>query len=431
MKSLQLWQGPNGIDLPLAIKEPSEIVPFATYLTPVQQNRIVSAFNGGAFDMAAEYAWKKAMVKLKDTIGTLGMTFIGEMINRPDVDEYSPIDSVLTDYSTIQLAEQLGVIGKTAALKLRQANELITHYFSKDATEELDYVEAFDIVKTSVKYILGEQDISIALEFSKFRDRLLAETMSRHDTQMDQVINSPVFYLRTVITILITAIKTEIGARLENALGNLNTMLPYIWDKLGENDKWNIGSTYRDVTAAGNATAISGVKTALSKVGGFDYVPENLRSNTFIKAAKQLVDTHFAFNNFYNEPIAVRKLATLGKTIPAPALMDCIQAYLVVLLGNHYGRSNAAVPVAESELAKITQDRWERYFEKGIANDDIILDKLKSPSMVAHFSNFLNQYLLNSFINLPIKAQKLYTSIVENRPNIAKRISEEMIDQIK
>jgi len=431
MKALQLWQGPNGIEIPPAIKEPAEIVPFATYLTPVQQTRIVNAFNGGAFDMAAEYAWKKAMVKLKDTIGTLGMTFIGEMLNRPDIDEYSPIDSILTDYSTIQLAEQLGVIGKTAALKLKQANELITHYFSKDATEELDFVEAFDIVKTSVKYILGEQDISIALKFSNFRDRLLAETMSLHDSQMDQVINSPVFYLRTVITILITAIKTEIGAKLENALGNLNTMLPHIWQKLGENDKWNIGSTYRDVTAAGNSTAISGVKTALSKVGGFDYVPENLRSNTFIKAAKQLVDTHFAFNNFYNEPIAVRKLATLGKTIPAPALMDCIQAYLVVILGNNWGRSDAAVPIAETELAKITADRWLKYFEKGIANDDIILEKLKIAEKVTFLSNFLIKYELNDFIDLPHKVQQLYNSILNKKAATTKRISEEFLNEIK
>lgn len=431
MKSLQLWQGPDGIELPLAIKDPAEIIPFATYLTEVQQRRIVSAFEGGAYDMAAEYAWKKAIVKLKDTIGTLGMTFIGEMLNRPDIDEYTSIDTVLTDYSTIQLAEQLGVIGKTAALKLRQANELITHYFSKDATEELDYVAAFDIVRTSVKYILGEQDISIALEFSKFRDRLLTETMPVHDSQLDQVINSPVFYLRTVITILITSIKTDIGAKLENALGNLNTMLPHIWEKLGENDKWNIGSTYRDVTASGNATAISGVKTALSKVSGFDYVPENLRSNTFIKAAKQLIDTHFAFNNFYNEPMAVKKLATLGRTIPAPALMDCIQAYLVVILGNYYGRANSAVGQAENELAKITPDRWYKYFEKGIANDDIILEKLKNSNMVAYFSNFLNSYNLNEFTELPNKVQLLYNAIVRNSASSARRMSEEFINQIK
>ena len=431
MSSIQLWQGPDGIILPPAIKDPAEILPFATYLTPVQQSNIVNAFNGGAYDMAAEFAWKKAMVKLKDTISTLGMTFIGEMLNRPDIDEYSAIDTVLTDYSTIQLAEQLGVIGKTAALKLRQSNELITHYFSKDATEPLDFVEAFDIVKTSVKYILGEQDISIALEFSKFRDRLLSETMSRQDSQMDQVINSPIFYLRTVTTILITAIKTEIGAKLENALGNLNTMLPQIWDKLSESDRWNIGATYRDVTAAGNATAISGVKTALSKVGGFDYVPENLRSNTFIKAAKQLVDTHFEYNNFHNEPGAVRRLAMLGKTIPAPALMECIQAYLVVLLGNQWGISRAAVPTAEDELSKVTSDRWFKYFEKGILKDEIILDKIKNEQMLFRFSNFLNNHQLNEFVDLPAKNQKLYNAIIDNKNIVVHRLCIEILNSIR
>ncbi len=427
--AVQLWSGPDGIELPPQINDPKDMLPFATSLSPLQQKKILNAFQGGAYDMAAEYAWKKAMVKLKDTIATLGMSFIGEMLNRPDIDEFTPIDSVLTDYTTIQLAEQLGVIGKTAALKLKQSNELITHHFSRDASEELDLTEAFGIVKNSVKYILGEHDISIALKFSNFRDRLLAESLTIHDSQVDQVITSPIFYLRTVITVLINAIKNEIGARLENALANLNLIIPHIWEKLGENDKWNIGSTYRDVTASGNSIAISGVKAALMKVGGFDYVPENLRSTTFIKAAKQVIAVHFEFNNYYNEPAAVRKLAALGKTIPSPALMDCIQAYLTVLLGNRWGRSGAAVPTAETELSKISPDRWFKYFEKGIANDDIILSKML-PRQVEIFSEFLGKYSLTDFEDLPKNIQKLYDALVANKSIIAQRVSNELLTSL-
>jgi len=141
------------------------------------------------------------------------------------------------------------------------------------------------------------------------------------------------------MTILLSSIRNDIGAKLEHSLANLNLITPHIWKKLGENDKWNLGTAYRDVTAAGNTIAASGLKNALLKVNGFDYVPENLRSVTFIKTARQVIETHFANNNFYNEPAIVRKLSNLGSAIPAPALIECMQAYLAVYLVNSYGTS--------------------------------------------------------------------------------------------
>lgn len=430
MSNVQIWQGPNGIVLPASAKDANDIMPLAAYLTVKQRNQIISAFQVEAYDMAAEYAWKKAMVKLKETIATLGLRFIGEMLNRDDIDEYSPIDAVLTDYTAIQLAEQLGVIGNTAALKLRQCNELITHYFSKNAEEELDYTTAFAIVKSSVQYILGESDISIALEFSAFRQRLLNEALRTDDEQLEQIINSPLFYVRTVLTILLASIKNDVGAKLEHAIDNLNLLVKPIWKKLAETDKWNIGTAYRDVTAAGNTVAASGLKTALLKVGGFDYVPENLRSTTFIKAAQQVLDVHFAFNNFYNEPSAISKLANLGTTIPAPAFMECMQAYLAVYLGNRFGVSHAAAHIAYKQLINIAEERWEYYFEKVIQNDDVVLMK-NDDNNVERFRTFLLENNLSNFIGLPMKNQQLYDAILGFNTRRVRIISNELLNAIK
>ena len=430
MSNIQIWQGPNGIELPSTLKEASEVVPYANYLTAKQKNQIIAAFQIEAFDMAAEYAWKKAMVKLKETIATLGMKFVGEMIGRDDFDETTSIDTEITDHTAIQIAEQLGVVGATAALRLRQSNELITHYFSKNAEEQLDYATAFSIVKSSVQYVLGEHDISIALEFSKFRDRLLNETLKLSDPQVDQLINSPLFYLRTVITILLSSARNDIGAKLEHSLANLNLIVPNVWDNLSESDKWNIGTAYRDVTASGNTIAASGIKNALLKVNGFDYVPENLRSVTFIKTAKQVIETHYSFNNFYNEPAIVSKLSNLGSTIPSPALIECFQAYLAVYLGNSYGISVAAAPIAERELSNITKDRWQYYFEKVIHNDEVVLSKTNS-SQINRFSRLLNSNGLTDFKGLPKWNQFLYEAILSNNYKKAGQISTELYQRIK
>lgn len=149
--------------------------------------------------------------------------------------------------------------------------------------------------------------------------------------------------------------------------------------------------------AAGNSIAASGLKNALLKVGGFDYVPENLRSVTFKNAAKELLQVHFEFNNFYNEPAAIRKLADLGSTIPAPALIECMQAYLAVYLGNIYGVSTTAAGIAEEELGKITKDRWLYYFSKVIQNDEIVLYKVNTERQVTRFKSLLDNNDLTDF----------------------------------
>lgn len=426
-----LWKGSDGNIIPVNKSEAQEIVPYAISLSHKQQSHIVNAFQLEAYDMAAEFAWKKAMTKLKETISTLGMKFIGELLNRDDIDEYSTVDTSLTDYSTIILAEQLGVIGSTAALKLRQANELISHYFSSNIVEELDKLSAMSIVKSSVEYVLSENNISIALEFSNFRKRLLGESLTISDPQIDQLINSPVFYLRTVLTILTSAIKSEQGAKLENSLANLNLMLPSIWSNITENDKWNIGTTYRDVTASGNTIASSGVKNALLKVKGFDYVPENLRSVTFQKAAKAVIETHFSYNNFYNEPAVVRRLSHLGSTIPSPALLDCFQAYIAVYIGNRYGTSTVAAQISKDKLSEISQDRWKYYFERGIQNDEVILSKLNSGIGLTKLKNFLENYDLTKFKEMPKLNQDLYEAILKANGHKAKAITEKMFEKIR
>jgi hypothetical protein len=393
--------------------------------------QIVQAFKIEAYDMAAEYAWKKAMTKLKETIATLGMRFIGEMIGRPDIDEYSTIDSALTDHTTIELAEQLGVISSTGAIKLNQANELITHFFSKNASEELDNISAIQIIKSSVQYILAEADISIAIEFSNFRNRLLNESLQIRDSQVEQIIDAPLFYLRTVMSILLSSVKNDNGAKLENSIANLNLLINHIWDKLGESDRWNLGTAYRDVTAAGNTIASSGVKNALLKVGGFDYVPENLRSVTFKKAALAVLDIHYQFNNFYNEPAVVRKLASLGNTIPAPALIDCMQAYLAVYLGNSYGQSDIAAILAEEKLSEISVDRWAYYFEKVLNNDEVILPKLSLKRCCHRFSHFLNKYEFTEFYDMPKDNKQLYDALIENNHKKVYTISISLNNKIK
>ena len=432
-----VWKGPTGLVLPGSVSNAKDIIPYAQGLSEKQKNHVIRAFNDEAFDMGAEYVWRRSMIKLRGALQSLGMKFIGEMLGNQDIDEFSNIESVLTDYDTIVLSEQLGVVNSTGALKLKQALEIITHYFSRKAEEdgeELSAVDGIQIITTCIKYILGEQNLGVALEFSEFRKRLYNETLTQDDLQVQYLLNSPTFYARTVVNVLLSAIRGSEGAKLEHSLANLNTIITLLWSNIAETDRWGIGTAYRDVTSDGNIVAAKGLKEALLKVSGFDYVPENLRSTTFKKAAKSVIEAHFNMNNFYTEAPLVNVLNNLGTTIPAPAIIDCIQAYLCVYFGNSYGVSFSAEPLAISGLRNITPDRWQYYLNNAIHTDEVVLSKLAWVDRAAsRFKDIITEKLTDDVLNSLSKGKnrRLVGYLFENKLAKVRDIAVSMYNQLK
>lgn len=409
------WEAAVKSIMPSCVTDIKDIVGYGNNnLTVKQQEHIVGAFQMGAYDMAAEYAWKKAVSKLRNSLASLGMDFIAEFVQRDDIDDYTPIENVLTERATIDLAERLGVINSTGALHLRQAQELVNHFLSGCSEEEMTAVDSLCVIRPCVEYILSEANVSVAVAFTEFRKRLLGEDLKKSDSAVLQILNSPLFYIRTVNTILLTAIKKGKQIVKEHALANIAMFLPEVWDKLTSSDKWTIGETYRDVVASGNTLATKGLKIALGKVGGFDYVPETLRSTTFREMARKVIDVHDSFNNFYNETNVVKALSNLGTRIPEPAFLICLDAYLLVYLGNYYGYSRGAAPIAEEELKKVSQERWQAYFSEYIHTDDRILSNLETKTQVYRFQRLLTELCVVNLTGLQKDNQILYDAIMKN-----------------
>lgn len=420
-KDKLLWKIDSKDVIPANVMDVKTIVPYSnpTNLTEQQQNNIIAAFNSHAYDMAAEYVWKKAITNLREHILELGEEFVGELIQRPEVGTKVSMESVLTDYNVIVIAEQLGMISHAGALDLRQAFETIQFYFSSQAAKEeavLDALKVTTIIKSCVTNILSQPNMEIAVDFSNFRNRLFDENIPAKDPQLVQLVNSSLFIVRTVTTILASSIKTKDGAVQEHILNNFKVILPLIWDKISSDDKWRIGALYKDVVSDGDMKSAVMIKSALSLVGGFDFVPENIRSNTFIEIAQKLIDVHYEYDNFYKEPRVIKELASLGTIFPKPAMARCIKALLLVYMGNGYGRSVAAVPIAEEQLNQVSNDDWVDFLENVLPFDEQIIgalcswgnqrdyfmqiikrNSLEDVELENKNSNKLYQYILNGY----------------------------------
>lgn len=375
--ALQPWSPPEPVRL-TSSAPPGEIVNRAVQLSERDKASLVTAFSNGSFEMAASYVWSRAFASLKKQLSSLGMEFVGEMLGRTDLGDYSNPVKDIRDDEAIDLAEQLGMINTTEALRLRSSQALLTHFMDPDvaASEEMHQSEAITVLRSCVINFLADPTSGTYQPFLVLRHKLEGETLSAASAEVRALSTSPYFFIRTTLTVLLAQLKTASGAKLEHAAGNINCLLPVMWPKLREKDKWQIGETYAIVQATDRTVASAGLRRALLAVKGFDFVPETLRSDTFRAAAKAVLDAHFGYNNFYNEPKPMSVLARLGSSVPGPAIADCFTAVLCVRLGNRYGYSVAAQQPADELISVIRPSQWEGYFNKLLPSDRKILEKI-------------------------------------------------------
>ncbi len=378
-KYLAPWTSPNGTNLPANLSNVGDMAAYINALTNKEVQKIVKAFQAEFFDMSTEYTWNRTINVLREKVLSFGKDFVLDMLGRSD-SQSSNQDDFLSEVDIINLSADLGFINKTAKMQFLHCNEFIKHFSSRDVEEEMDIATAQVCIRSCVKYVLSMKDEKFDFEYSfaKFRDNLKATILKDGDESLGLLFGSPYFYKRTVVRVLLSLIKKTEGAELENVFANMSFVVPKLWDDLLSDDRRPFGAAYARAVSDSNKKEVLALKTVLLKVKGFDYVPENLRSNTFIEAANHLLKTHFATNNFYNEPDAAKKLFSLGTAIPSPALGVCLTATLACKLGNQYGIAWDAQSDLDSILGNVSIDRWDYYINQVLPADETILYKLLS-----------------------------------------------------
>lgn len=377
-----LWKATEEIQLPKKVEIDNLVSNYAPQLSVKDQNQIIKAFQNESFEMVSSYIWTKSIIALRNHLSKMGIPFIAEMLDRPDLNDHTNLQQAISEYEAIRLAEELGVINGTVAFRLKQAMETVAHFnqmdFSDDPDNEMNEDEAKMIVRSCIQGVLGYSRIEEAIDFKNFRTALEESTLTSDNTYLVKLVQSPYFFLKTTIRILLALIKSSNGAHLENSLANANLIVPKIWDNLKHPERYQVGRVYAELSNDGKTKAASGVRQVLLKVRGFDFVPEDLRSNSFIKVANEIISAHENFNNFYNEPAPMQTLSKMGSVIPIPAFPACITATLCVKLGNRYGVARDAQSYANTVLKNITPERWIYFFNEVLPSNERLLYKLLS-----------------------------------------------------
>jgi hypothetical protein len=436
---ITLWQPKLPVRIPVTFNNAKDMVPYANshQLTGRDRTQIVSAFENHHYEMVSSFVWTKALSSLKAQLAKLGAAFISEMLDRPDINTSSSIDQVLTDYEALRLAQELGVITGTGALRLRQALERLTHFgqLSPDEADETPMTaeEAIGLLRACIENILGQEKIEAALDFKKFRDGLEKKLYDGDEHEIQTMLSSPYFFQRASVRILLALVKTTKSAQLENALANANVIIPLLWDRLAGPEKHQLGRAYAELASEGKATATAGLKKVLLKVRGFDYVPEDLRSTSFIKAANAILTAHEEMNNFYNEPAPTKYLDDMGSVIPIPAFPVCMSAVLCVRLGNQFGISYDAQRYANSILKRVSKERWVYFLNDCLKTDDRVLYKLMQENPAARWTELVREFSLATVAAREVTDRTTRQLIAEaeaGKSNLVHNLSARLIDKL-
>lgn len=390
--SAVLWKPRDVVSVPASAITPAEIATVAKQLSKRELEQIIKTYDAGLYEMGATFVWTRTMAGLRRQLSSLGIEFVAEMLDRPDIRPGADIHEVLTDFEAVRLAEELGMFGGSHALRLRHSLEIVAHFADPpdDVDEEgMTHEEAVGTLRTCVQTVLGHESLNVAVEFADFRKRLETEVLEFQSAEIENLANSAYFFQRSVCRILMAGVKTAQGAQLENLLANSNAIVPALWPGLMDPDRYLVGRAYSEVHADGQSKAATGLRSALLKVRGFDYVPEDLRSRSFLEAAARVLEAHFGWDNFASEPSPVRALESLGSSIPSPAFARCMTAVLAVKLGNRYGQSWDAQTPADKILDGVTQDRWKYFFDRCLPTDDVVLEKLTDIDIARRWTDFL------------------------------------------
>jgi hypothetical protein len=379
---VMLWEPSAVMVVSDSTTDVKTIATAARQLRERERIQLVANFEAGHFEVASTFVWHRAMTILKKQLAKLGNEFIAELLQRPDIDNSTDIVSAISESEALSLAKDLGMLTPTQALRLSHSQEIVNHFASVDGDDELGLEEtltkeeAVSCLRVCIQGILGQEKIDVAENFAEFRRKLEEKTFTAESPEIVRLLQSPYFFVRTAISILLTTIRTGKGAELEHASRNALVIVPMLWKKLKKPERWQIGQAYAMEFNEGHKESVKALHAILLSVKGFDYVPENLRSITFTRVASAVVAAHQGINNFYNEAGPMRELAKLGSSIPGPALAQCVTAALCVSLGNQYGAAWNAQEAAQEVLASLSSDRWIYYFDERLEADELILNKL-------------------------------------------------------
>lgn len=347
------------------------------------------ALTAGLNDAAINYFWNLVIFDLGKKILAYGIEYFASAINW----DGKPLKSItdlreVPDYLLINGAHALGIIGNESQYFIQQCRDIRNNFSTAHyPLGDLDNLETFNFIKNCIKYVLSFDLPAPGLQIKDLIERFIEEKYDDIEEirviieSQSSKIHGPILH-----NLFSNFIRPDCEANLKH---NIRLLSPYLWEIVDEEVKSSIGSKFASLRDIKGKDAANEALEFLKTVNGVSYIPETFKEIIFKKHSQALIDAHFEWNNFYNEPSHSRELFSLGKDVPISAIHTYVKAITVSFIGNTYGIAGGAQEFNINMISELSQT-GVRFLFKILKSDKDVIRELSNGNPINRLKDLMD-----------------------------------------
>lgn len=345
-------------------------------------SKFLVATSAGLFDAALNYLWDETIkqLRMRIVVGDLNYFYDVILSDSRRKDFSKPEDLVkLDDANLIEGAHKIGLISQIGYKHLDYIRYMRNWASAAHPNQaELTGLNLVSWLETCIREVIATPLSNIQIRINQLLGNIKTqqlnsaevETMATFFTELsDEKCNT---FAKGLFGIYIDPKSTQ------QSIDNINLIAPHLWGFVSEDVRSDFGTRYAVFVANGDRHAIETSKRFLELVGGLSYLPDSAKAPQIKNALDQLLEAHYAINNFYNEPPLARQLSNIigmHGSIPTQLNYTYIKTLVTVFLTNGCGEAWSADSIYAQLIKNL--DAKQAYLALTAFREEAVRSKLQ------------------------------------------------------
>lgn len=353
------------------------------------------AVSTGLFDAALNYLWDETIKQLRIRILVGDLKYFYDVVV-PDSkrkDFSAPEDLVkLDDATLIEGALKIDLIGQIGYKHLDYIRYMRNWASAAHPNQtELTGLNLVSWLETCIREVIATPLSNIQIRINQLLGNIKNQALSPSEVE-----TMAAFFTELSVEKCNALAKGLFGiyidpASTQQTITNINLIAPHLWGFVSEDVRADFGTRCAVFMANGERHAKETSHRFLELVGALSYLPDAVKAPQIKNAIEQLLEAHYAVNNFYNEPPLARQLVNIiGKhgAVPPQLNYAYIRTLVTVFLTNGNGEAWNADLIYVELIKKL--DAKQTYLALTSFREDSIKSKLQFPLCKRKFETMLD-----------------------------------------
>ena len=322
-------------------------------------SKFLAAVSCGLFDAALNYMWDETISILRKKIKNYDMDYFFDQLQRyaeKRTKKEIELDSI-SDQDLIEGAMKIELISEEGYKQLDLIRYMRNYASAAHPNQnELDAFQLMGWFKVLIKEVILITEPNIVVNIKQLLNNIKVNRIET-EKQAKEVTSflgkAPKIQINNLCRGLF-GIYTRLDTN-QVSIDNIKILLPYIWDFVDDDTKSELGIKYANFITINDKNRAEKAKEFLSIChNGLQFLTDNIKIIEIEEILDELYETHYAFDNFYNEPFFARKLERIVGDMGVPK--EISKKYVLILINVAITNGNGVSINADPIYFKLIRD---------------------------------------------------------------------------